>query len=147
MLKRLFYGLTLVLSCQLMAMQTAYAKTLANNDKVDKASDFFMAQIQKGEFEAAYSLMSAYAGVDLEAFLERGQKTATEITQLQKATGEPLSVAKLKTQNIGEHFYKITYLVKYRSAALVWELNYYQPESGWVLVDVAYNANIDALFD
>jgi len=124
-----------------------FAKTLPNTEKMDQASDFFMAQILKGDFESAYSLMSAYAGVDMAAFLERGQKTASDIQQLQKATGTPLSVAKLKTQSVEGHFYKITYLLKYPSAAVVWELNYYQPENGWLLVDITYNANINALFE
>lgn len=124
-----------------------FAKSLPSTEKVEQASEFFMAQVLKGDVESAYSLISAYAGIDLEAFLERGKKVANDISKLEMAAGKPLSVAKLKAQSVGEHFYKITYLLKYETAALVWELNYYQPEQGWKLVDVTFNANINALFE
>ena len=106
-----------------------------------------MSQLVLGEFESAYSLMSAYIGVDAKQFEERGKKAALDITQVNKSQGKPISFARLKSQSVDEHFYKITYLLKYPAAALIWELNYYQPEQGWNLVDVSYNTNINGLFE
>lgn len=125
----------------------AISKSFNSLEKVDQASELFMSQIFKGEVENAYALMSAYAGVDMNAFLERGEKAAQSLEKLESATGKAFTYAKIKTQAVEGHFYKITYLLKYASAALVWELNYYQPQDGWLLVDVSFNAEIDKLFE
>lgn len=122
------------------------AKTLENKSKVDKVSDFFMSQVLAGETSAAFSLISAYLGVDIDAFEERGKKAELSLRQLNANLGKPLSYALLDQQSVGEHFYKVTYLLKYESAALVWEINYYQPDKGWKLVDVSFNTDINSLF-
>ena len=122
------------------------AKTLENQDKIDKVSDFFMSQVLSGDVSAAFSLISAYLGTDASSFEERGKKAELSLGQLSKNLGKPLSYALLDKQSVCEHFYKTTYLLKYESAALVWELNYYQPQQGWKLVDISFNTNIDSLF-
>jgi|GEM_PF-1122391 len=125
----------------------AQAKTLADRQKVDQLSEQFMAQLAQGETENAYTLLSAYLGVDFEQFNQRARKVAQDMKMVQQSTGKALSYDLLKTQSVKDHFYKVSYLLKFPSAALIWELNYYQPESGWVLVDVSYNADINALFE
>ena len=123
-----------------------HAKPIENKDKADKVSNYFMGQILNGEVEEAYSLLSAYAGIDLEQFIERGKKVANDMKQLEKSSGKPLSFDLLETQSVGEHFYKITYLLKYETVALIWNINYYQPDNGWKLVDISFNGDINALF-
>lgn len=123
------------------------AKTLPSKAKVDQASEFFMSQLLVGDIETAYTLMSAYQGVDMNAFIERSKKVEQDLANLQKSIGKPLSYALLKQQSVAEHFYKVSYLLKYESAALVWELNYYQPSTGWKLVDITFNGDINALFE
>ena len=122
------------------------AKVLEDTAKVDKVSDYFMSQIVSGEVSSAYSLISAYLGVDPIGFEERSKKADMSLSQLNKSLGKPLSFALLEKQAVGTHFYKIIYLLKYESAALVWELNYYQPQQGWKLVDINFNTDINALF-
>ena len=124
----------------------SFAKSLASTDKVDSASETFMKQILMSETSAAYNLISAYVGVNLEQFMQRGEKAAQDMATVKNGAGEPLSYALLKKQNIDEHFYKLTYLLKYRSAAIIWELNYYQADKGWHLVDVSFNGDINSLF-
>jgi hypothetical protein len=123
-----------------------HAKSVESKDKADKVSNYFMGQILSGEVEAAYALLSAYVGVDLEQFIERGKKVSTDMRQLEKSAGKPLSFDLLETQSVGEHFYKITYLLKYDTIALIWNINYYQPIKGWKVVDISFNGDINALF-
>lgn len=129
-----------------LIFSSASAKTLQSKDKINKVSDYFMNQVVNGEYESSYSLMSAYAGVNAAQFEERGKRITQDLKQLEQSQGKPLAFALLKQQSVDEHFYKITYLLKYPSAAIVWELNYYQPTTGWKLVDISYNTNINALF-
>lgn len=125
----------------------SFSKSLASKAKINKVSDYFMSQIVEGEYESAYSIMSAYIGISATQFEERGKKVSHNMKTLETSQGKPLSYALLKQESVNEHFYKITYLLKYPSAALVWELNYYQPEKGWNLVDISFNADINALFE
>lgn len=125
---------------------SSHAKVLEDKSKVDKVSDFFMSQILTGDTLAAYSLISAYLGVDGAPFEEQGKKAALGLTTLNNNLGKPLSYALLEKQSVGEHFYKVIYLLKYESAAVIWEINYYQPSDGWKLVDINYNTNINSLF-
>ena len=106
-----------------------------------------MSQLVAGDFDSAYSFMSSYIGVNPQKFEERGKKTAQTLKQINQSQGKPLSFVHLKNQSVDEHFYKISYLLKYQAAALIWELNYYQPERGWKLVDISYNTDINALFE
>lgn len=122
------------------------AKVLEDTEKVDKVNDYFMSQIAKGEVSTAFSLISAYLGVDAAGFEERGKKAELSLSQLSKTLGNPLSYALLEKQAVGDHFYKAIYLLKYETAALVWEINYYQPQEGWKLVDITFNTDINALF-
>lgn len=137
------YWLILLLALFANSLQ---AKVLEDTDKADKVSDHFMSQIAQGEVSAAFSLIGVYLGVDAAGFEERGKKAEMSLSQLNKTLGKPLSYALLEKQAVGNHFYKIIYLLKYESAALVWEINYYQPQEGWKLVDITFNTDINALF-
>lgn len=136
-----------VVAALLLIAHPAHSKTLPSKSKIDQASELFMSQIQAGEIESAFSIMSAYIGVNMEQFLERGQKAQLDMKQFQSRVGAPLSAAHLSSKSVGEHFYKVTYLLKYEAAALVWQLNYYQPAQGWKLVDISFNADINKLFE
>ena len=85
------------------------AKTIEDKAKVAKVSDFFMSQVLSGEAIAAFSLISAYLGVDASSFEERGKKAELSLNQLNTTLGKPLSFALLEQQAVGEHFFKITY--------------------------------------
>lgn len=137
---------SLLLCLALTLSVYSQAKSLESQDQADKVSDFFMSQVLSGDVSSAYALIAAYLGVDAASFEEQGKKAELSLKQLNDNLGKPLSSAVLKKQSVGEHFYKITYLLKYESAALVWELNYYQPQQGWKLVDISFNTDINSLF-
>jgi len=125
---------------------TATAKTIPSEKKLEQVSDLFMSQVSAGDTESALALISAYVGVDTAQFNERSSKLVLDMKRIEASAGKPLSFAKIDVQKVGEHFYKARYLLKFQQAALVWELNFYQPSEGWQLVDVTFNTNIDALF-
>lgn len=124
----------------------AHAKALADTDKARALADAFMQQLTSGEVEAGYSTLSAYVGVDFEQFNARGKKMLSDLQQIETRVGKPLSYDHLATQAVKQHLLKLTYLLKYPSAAVIWEFNFYQPQNGWQLVDVSYHTNINALF-
>ena len=53
---------------------SASAKELSDTKKIAQVSEYFMGQLLSGEIESGYSLMSAYLGVDIKGFVEKGKK-------------------------------------------------------------------------
>lgn len=126
---------------------SVWSKSIDNTDKVEQVSDQFMTQVTQGDAESALSLIGAYLGVDTASFEQRASKIVNDMKRIETSAGKALSFAKIDTRRVGEHFYQVRYLLKFRQAALVWELNYYQPDTGWQLVDVSFNTDIDSLFE
>lgn len=143
-MKNLLLSLTCLMS---FAFSTgSFAKSLPNTGKVLQESELFMSQLASGDAETAINLISVYLGIDANAFNQRAQKIVNDMRRINESAGKPLSFAKLDEQSIGDHFFKVRYLLKYQQAAIVWEINFYQPEKGWQLVDISFNTDIDALF-
>ena len=140
------FHLALICALAMSASNFAWAKSLPSTDKVVQESDLFMSQLADGDAETAINLISVYLGIDAEQFNQRAQKIVNDMKRINTSAGKALSFAKLDEQSIGEHFYKVRYLLKYQQAAIVWEINFYQPEQGWYLVDINFNTDINALF-
>ena len=126
---------------------SAWSKSIGSTDKVEQVSDHFMTQVTQGDSQSALSLIDAYLGVDTASFEQRASKIVNDMKRIETSAGKALSFAKIDTRRVGEHFYQVRYLLKFQQAALVWELNYYQPDTGWQLVDVSFNTDIDSLFE
>lgn len=105
-----------------------------------------MSLLLKGNTERAYKELISEVGGDSERLSQQAAEVATFMTKVRDQLGEPISYDLITTGSIKEHFYKQKYLLKFDNAAIVWEINYYQPRKGWKLVDIAYNTDIDALF-
>ncbi|KZX82208.1 hypothetical protein A3715_00165 [Oleiphilus sp. HI0009] len=143
------YARTLIILLSIIALfwaNPASSKPLANLKKLEQATDLFMEQVAKGDSESALNLISAYAGVNPEQFAQRSARIIQDMQRIESSAGKALSYAKVDTKSVGEHLYKVRYLLKFRQAALVWEMNFYQPDQGWYLVDVNLSTDINALF-
>jgi len=139
--------LRLCLALLLAFTSSAYAKTIPDTDKVLQVSNHFMGQVTAGDTKSALSLISAYLGIDASHFEQRSNTLIDNMKRVETSYGKALSFAKLDEQNVGDHFFKIRYLLKFQQAALIWEMNYYQPQSGWHLVDVSMSTDINKLFE
>lgn len=115
-------------------------------DQLDSVGEKFMASIMSAKTKQAYTDLSPIVGVNLEQFNQAGEQAAGYMEKVRERIGEPLSFDLISTQKIKQHFIKQTYLLKFKTAALVWELTYYRPEAEWKLVGINYSTDIDALF-
>jgi len=122
------------------------ASTIKNSEKVDQLSNQFMQLVKQGKVNQAYKTLSPYISIGETKFLEVGNKAATYITRVQAKIGNPLAVNEISSKKIGNDLIRKLYLLKYSTATLVWELTFYQPVNGWLLIGVNYSTNIDALF-
>lgn len=139
-------SLALIFTLSLFASATSLAKSLPSTQKITQETDLFMSNLASGDAETAINLISVYLGIDADQFNQRAQKIISDMKRINASAGKPLAFAKLDEQSIGDHFFQVRYLLKYQQAAIVWEINFYQPESGWRLVDISFNTDIDALF-
>ena len=122
------------------------SENASTNESLKKTGDQFMSALLKGNTKQAYKDIVPYAGEEKERFTQQGMSVAAYMTKVREQIGEPISFDLIATQSIKEHFFKQTYLLKFDNAAIVWEINYYQPKQDWKLVDITYNTDIDALF-
>ncbi len=139
-------SLALVFTLSLFASATSLAKSLPSTQKITQETDLFMSNLASGDAETAINLISVYLGIDADQFNQRAQKIVNDMKRINASAGKPIAFAKLDEQSIEDHFFQVRYLLKYQQAAIVWEINFYQPESGWRLVDISFNTDIDALF-
>ncbi len=116
------------------------------NEDLKKTGDQFMSALLKGNTEQAYKEIIPVAGTEKERFTQQGLSVSAYMTKVREQIGEPVSFDLIATQSIKDHFFKQKYLLKFDNAAIVWEINYYQPTQGWKLVDITYNTDIEALF-
>ena len=135
---------SVALSYNSIALANAATDT---KEKLSKAGGNFMSLLLKGKTEQAYKALLSEVGGDTERLTQQATEMATFMVKVREQLGEPISYDLITTGSIKEHFYKQKYLLKFDNAAIVWEINYYQPREGWKLVDVAYNTDIDALFE
>jgi hypothetical protein len=118
----------------------------STKEDIKKTGDQFMSALLKGNTEQAYKEIIPAAGDEKERFTQQGMSVSAYMTKVREQIGEPISFDLIATQSIKEHFFKQKYLLKFDNAAIVWEINYYQPKQGWKLVDITYNTDIEALF-
>ncbi|MFD2229414.1 hypothetical protein [Alkalimarinus sediminis] len=115
-------------------------------EQLSKAGSDFMSLLLKGRTEQAYQTLLAEVGGDSDRLNQQATDVAAFMLKVREQLGDPISYDLITTDSIKNHFFKQKYLLKFDNAAIVWEINYYQPRDGWKLVDVAYNTDIDALF-
>ncbi|MDX5298581.1 MAG: hypothetical protein LPK85_06485 [Gammaproteobacteria bacterium] len=113
---------------------------------VNSAVERFVEAMNRGEVAPAHRELRAHLGVSLEAFDAAVRDTVADMANLREQLGKPIGMVLVDKQAIGEDFYRLIYLQKYSSAAIVWELTFYRPLSTWLVVGVNYSADIDKLF-
>jgi len=139
---------SIALSYNSIALANNTAESTKNTKELlSKAGDSFMSLLLKGKTEQAYKELLTEVGGDTARLTQQATEMATFMVKVREQLGEPISYDLITTDSIKEHFFKQKYLLKFDNAAIVWEVNYYQPREGWKLVDVAYNTDIDALFE
>lgn len=141
-----FISLTLSLSTSVFADDDQEI-TKETRNKLNNAGDQFMSLLKTGKTEQAYKDLLIAVGGDSERLQQQATEVASFMLKVREQLGNPIAYDLIDTDHIKTHFFKQIYLLKFDNAAIVWEINYYQPSNGWKLVDVAYNTDIDALFD
>lgn len=123
-----------------------FADTLNDYDKVSKQSAQFIGLIESGKAADAYDLLSRYVTASNAEFESIKSKALSNIEMINVELGKPLGSALLKREVVSTHFERYSYLVKYKKAAIVWQITWYQPQDGWQVIAVNFSANIDPFY-
>lgn len=122
------------------------AQSLDSKNAAVQASDQFMSTLSKGNTLAAYEQMKPYIGSKNVAFSQVANDTDKEMSSVWQQLGAPVAYDAIQNSSIGDHFYKLNYLLKFNDAALVWTFVYYQANQGWKLVGINYSTDIEPFY-
>lgn len=137
---------TLISLVLLLSSSVTYSNTLKDSAAIGSLSEKFIKMIESGNIASAYDLLSRYVTATDEEFENIKNKALSNTEMIQAELGKPLSSHLLKRENIGEHFEKHAFIIKYKKAAIVWQISWYQPSSGWQVMAVNFNANVDPYY-
>lgn len=128
------------------AGESAGTETLADRQAIHTQTDAFMAQVADNKIEAAYQQLRPYLGVSSEPYDQSASEAAAYFQRVTNQVGQPVANVQVRTEAIGENFYRESWLQKFDAAAIAWSFTFYQPTSGWKLVGVSYSTDIEPLY-
>lgn len=137
--------LTLLLTLT-TSMAFAGGDGLASTAEAHRNTEIFMAEIDEGKFAAAYQHLRPYLGVDTEPYDQSASEAAEYFKRVIERVGQPLGHSHVKSETIGNDFYRETWLQKFGAAAIAWTFTFYQPLDHWKVVGVSYSTDIEALY-
>jgi TnpA family transposase len=144
---RLTSWLLATLICTLSA-QAAAADGLESRDDLLQQTSMFMDTVAKGDIQAAYRHLRPHLGVDNQPYDQSAKDAAGYFSQVKEQAGKTLNTSQVRTEVIANDFTRISWLQKFRSAAIAWEFTFYRPDAdGWKLVGVSYSTDIEYLYE
>ncbi|MCP5207652.1 MAG: hypothetical protein H7A01_10645 [Hahellaceae bacterium] len=126
--------------------QSSGAETLKDSAQVANYSQKFITLIESDKAADAYDVLSPFVTASSQEFDGIKSKALSNIEMIKAELGKPLSSQFLKRESVADHFERHSYLVKYRKAAIVWQVTWYQPDSGWQVIAVNFSANVDPFY-
>ncbi|MDX1458822.1 MAG: hypothetical protein R3276_14620 [Marinobacter sp.] len=125
---------------------SATGDTLDNREALHTQTGAFMAQVRNNEIRAAYQLVRPYLGVATEPYDQSANEAVEYFKRVTERVGQPLAASHVKTEAIGNDFYRETWLQKFEAAAIAWTFTFYRPRADWKLVGVSYSTDIESLY-
>ena len=143
---RLTSWLLAALLCTL-SFQTTANESLETREALLQQTDVFMEAVASGNVQAAYRQLRPYLGVDSEPYDQSAQDAADYFSKVKEQAGKTLGTSQVRTEVVADDFTRVSWLQKFRSAAIAWQFTFYRPDSdGWKLVGVSYSTDIEYLY-
>lgn len=137
---------SLLPSLLLAADETAGSEALADRAAIHASIDAFMTEAAENRIAAAYQQLRPYLGVASAPYDQSATEASAYFQRVTEQVGQPLSNVHVRTEDIGEEFYRESWLQKFDAAAIAWTFTFYQPSAGWKLVGVSYSTDIEPLY-
>lgn len=129
------------------SLHAAAADALDSREELLQQTSVFMDTVVKGDIQAAYRQLRPHLGVDNQPYDQSARDAADYFDQVQDQAGKTLDTSQVRTEVIANDFTRISWLQKFRSAAIAWEFTFYRPDDdGWKLVGVSYSTDIEYLY-
>ncbi len=119
---------------------------LASPDALHTHAAAFMEQVRANEIEAAYQRLRPYLGVATAPYDQSAREAVDYFKLVTERVGQPLASSHVKTETIGQDFYRETWLQKFEAAAIAWTFTFYRPQDHWKLVGVSHTTDIESLY-
>ncbi len=143
---RLTSWLLAALICTL-SLPAAAADALGSREDLLQQTGVFMDSVASGDIQAAYRHLRPHLGVDSQPYDQSAKDAVGYFSQVADQAGKTLDTSQVRTEVIANDFTRISWLQKFRSAAIAWEFTFYRPDAdGWKLVGVSYSTDIEYLY-
>lgn len=141
----------LLLSTVLLMPASALAEppadqVLQDRQAIHTQTGDFMTRVADNQVEAAYQQLRPFLGVASDPFDQSAREANAYFQLVTGQVGQPLASVYLRSEGIGEHFYRETWLQKFNAAAIAWTFTFYRPNDDWKLVGVSYSTDLDTLY-
>lgn len=141
--------LSALLWCVLLIPLASAAQVaqLHTEEDARAVSDEVMERVVRGDYEAAFEQLRSYwpfASAELDALLDT---TVAQRTQVAPRFGKSLGHTLIRSRTVEESLLELVYMEKTERHALRWVFLFYKPHDRWILNNIEWNDDIDALFD
>ncbi|MDC0663699.1 hypothetical protein [Marinobacter sp. SS21] len=144
---RLFLTLSLTLILALPACALAANDApLESQDALHTQTSAFMARVRANNIETAYQLLRPYLGVATAPYDQSARDAVDYFKRVTERVGQPLASSHVRTETIGNDFYRETWLQKFNTAAIAWSFTFYRPQDSWKLVGISHTTDIESLY-
>ncbi|SFM78781.1 hypothetical protein [Marinobacter zhejiangensis] len=119
---------------------------LSDPTAIRAQTEAFMASVADNRIEHAYQQLRPFLGVAQAPFDQSATEASAYFQRVTDQVGQPLASVLVRSEGIGDEFYRETWLQKFNAAAIAWTFTFYQPDTGWKLVGVSYSTDLEALY-
>tara|TARA_R110002110_G_scaffold166602_2_gene367280 strand:- start:32196 stop:32630 length:435 start_codon:yes stop_codon:yes gene_type:complete len=120
--------------------------TTNQSGKTLKLSESFVTQVEQGQIEAAFEMLKAHWPMSNVEVDNLKNHTMRQRKVVVSRYGEPQAVEFVKTELVGKSLVRHTFIEKFESHALKWELSFYKNKGKWLISTVYWDDEISTLF-
>jgi hypothetical protein len=137
---------TLFIYFFLAGIPAVLAAALQTEDQVQEISDQFMAEVEFGNYEEGFLLLKDHwplSEADFEALVAQ---TNEQMAMVGATFGAETGSEQVRSEAVGESLLRLTYLQKFENHAIRWQLTFYRPDGYWLVNQVSWDDDLEALF-
>jgi len=125
----------------------AHADSFSSKQHIDEFIKGVIPNLVTENYKEGFYKLKPYwpiPGVEIDSVIN---KIDLQMPTISKRFGKVLSMEFIKSESIGASFYKIVYLQKYESHAMVWDFSFYKPADVWFVNQVYFSDSLRKLYE
>ena len=123
-------------------------QSFQSKDQTKQLSDRFMTAIVALDVQGGFKILKPYfRTASEEDFAKLQVQTINQLDAYAERFGFPVGSEMVKEETISDFLIRYTYIEKYAANILRWTFTFYKPKDQWIFQSLAWDENIQAVFD